>query len=262
MATTDPTPERMATIYVLCDSREADPIKRVRYVGRTVRTVDTRLRHHWRYTNGEGGEGHRAAWMRSVVAGGGEVILSVVAVVPASQMDAAEMEHVAKYRALGCDLTNKTDGGGGSFGYRATDETRRKLSVSHRGQQSHLGIPQSEETRAKLRAANLGKKASQETCDKISAALRGHIVSPEVRAKISLSHRGIGLGLHMTDEARRNHAEACRVGKRAKLSWASVATIRALHAGGGLTHRSIGHAFGVSGPVIANIVNLRTWISA
>ncbi len=207
MAAPDPT--RLATIYVLCDSRIADPIARVRYVGRTVKPVAARLRRHKHDANVGRIHDRRSLWWRSVVAGGGSVTLEVIAQVSIIDMHAAEVAAIATYRSLGCDLTNSTEGGGGILGYRPSAATREKLRLSHLGKQSHLGHRHTVETRARLRALSLGVRPSAETRHKMSesakAVLRdpavrerrrqgrlGHVASPEARANMSKARRGEG----------------------------------------------------------------------
>ena len=74
-------------------------------------------------------------------------------------------------------LTNLTDGGEGIFGFKFSDDSRKKLSISQRNKK-----PISEETRIKMRNATLsrdsgltlrGKKQSQETRLKRSKSLTG-----------------------------------------------------------------------------------------
>jgi hypothetical protein len=64
-------------------------------------------------------------------------------------------------------LRNKSDGGDGSS-----------------------GAVRSEETREKLRQANLGKKKPKEVGEKISKALTGRKLSEEMRAKLRAGHKG------------------------------------------------------------------------
>lgn len=63
-----------------------------------------------------------------------------------------------------------------------TPEGRAKLSATSRA--LRLGVPRSEETKLKLSAANMGKKASAESRAKQSAALKGRTRPPEVMARI------------------------------------------------------------------------------
>lgn len=65
------------------------------------------------------------------------------------------------------------------------------LDLSQPMSKSHKGIPLSDETKQKLRIANLGKKLSEETKQKISDANKGKINSEEHRKNISKAKKGI-----------------------------------------------------------------------
>lgn len=66
----------------------------------------------------------------------------------------------------------------------------------------------SDETKAKIRAKALGRKASEETKRKISEAGKGRITSPETKAKISAYHKG-----RIRSEA---HSKALSISKKGK----------------------------------------------
>lgn len=127
-------------------------------------------------------------------------------------------------------LRNKTNGGDGISGLVHTEESKRKMSESHKGENNHFyGKSHSQETKDKLSAlkkgkymgdenpmfgknhsqetkdkiGNLkkgkyvgnknpmfGKTHSQEARDKISEANTGRVVSIEVRKKMSELHKG------------------------------------------------------------------------
>src|ERR1019366_7352218 len=72
---------------------------------------------------------------------------------------------------LGC-LLNLTDGGeSGPCGYKASAETRRKMSLAHKGRVGFwMGKTPSEATRAKQSFALKGRKKSAETRKNMSAA--------------------------------------------------------------------------------------------
>lgn len=61
-----------------------------------------------------------------------------------------------------------------NLGIKYSEESRRKLSESHKGKSSRgKGYSLSEETKGKIRTANLGKTVSVETKTKISLAMSG-----------------------------------------------------------------------------------------
>jgi hypothetical protein len=78
-------------------------------------------------------------------------------------------------------LRNKSDGGDGASGAIRSDETREKL-----------------------RQANLGKKRHKEVGEKISKALFGRKLSEEMKAKLRAGHRG----RTCTEEHKRNVSKA------------------------------------------------------
>lgn len=75
-----------------------------------------------------------------------------------------------------------------------TDESRAKMSASHKGLRK--GVPLSMETKAKMSLAQMGNKKnlghhhSPETCARISAAQKGKAIPLETRAKLSAACMG------------------------------------------------------------------------
>lgn len=106
-------------------------------------------------------------------------------------------------------IENGTDGGATTFG-PLTEEVKRKISQAQKGKVISAETKEKikaarakqknvrtkgewqfpEESKQKLRDANLGKKQSKETIEKRRARLIGHIVTEETRQKLSKSHTG------------------------------------------------------------------------
>lgn len=149
----------------------------------------------------------------------------------------AEKRWIAKLRAEGHPLTNRSPGGDGSRYYVPSPETCERIAASKRGvprpdwarakmSASHLarertpeeleharqlglawkGKKRSAETRAKMSAAKLGKKRDPETIAKMSASAKGRVMSPETRAKISAAKKG----KLKSEETKARMAEATR----------------------------------------------------
>jgi hypothetical protein len=118
-----------------------------------------------------------------------------------------------KYLGTGI-LRNKTNGGEGSSGCIASEETKRKISQANIGRivtqttrdkisKANTGKTHSEETKRKLSEINKGKKISkehlqklqkglltEETKRKLSQARKGKKLSDETRKKLSELHKG------------------------------------------------------------------------
>lgn len=159
-------------IYVLCDPRESDPIKRVRYVGKT-NDLKVRYRFH-RY---ESANTHKARWFSSILKLGLKPLMEVIeSGDDDTKWENAEREQIARHRKLGCNLTNATDGGEGVKGMGA--DARAKIGAAHRGK------IMSPESRALMSMQRLGKKHSPEHREKLAEANRAR------RGAISLANKG------------------------------------------------------------------------
>lgn len=164
-------------VYGYADPRDGA----LRYVGKSS-TGLTRLKQF-------GSHGHRCGnWIKKLATQGlRPKILVLDALSPdasAEDLNGAEVYAIRKYRRLGCDLTNLTDGGDGPMrGRKFSDEHKAKIAaanrVSMKGNQNFAGKRHSPETIAKMRAAKLGKPRSDETKAKISASKIGQPQSAE-----------------------------------------------------------------------------------
>jgi len=223
-----------ATIYALCDSRESDPVKRVRYVGQTRIVLAQRLRRHW-VTALAGAKEHRAVWMRSVRCAGGDVLIVAIDCVPSADADSAETAHIARYRALGCDLTNRTDGGRGRRSWEVSPETRRKMSESAQRRGAH-----SPEMYQRVGSILKASAAHQAHMRRMHERNRGVTRTPEQRARISQSLRGEANGQNV-------------------LTWAMAALIREKYAAGAVQIH-LAREFGCSPATIHGVVHGHRWI--
>lgn len=145
-------------IYGLVDPRTL----LVRYVGKSSSGMRRPRAHKYRLKGT-----HRAHWVRSLLGLGlmYEIVI-LESVESAELLNESECWWIA-YGHLSCwPLTNHTEGGEGTTGYRASAETRAKLSALHKGR------IKSPETRALL-----------------AEVARRWIRTPEIRAKMAASAR-------------------------------------------------------------------------
>lgn len=107
-----------------------------------------------------------------------------------TEQDALAIEKllIAIYKGFGIKLANLTEGGDNppsQLGKKRSEETRKKLSESHKGNASSWkGKRASEETRKKLSESHMEISPSKETRKKLSEALKGRKRSEETLKKI------------------------------------------------------------------------------
>lgn|SRR5574337_23712 len=128
-------------------------------------------------------------------------------------------------KRMNIGLTNKTDGGEGVSGLAHTDQTKQKMSESHKG------MKYSDSHCQAIREALLkkGHKPSQAAIDKGNDARRGKPLSDEHRAKLSALRSGEGnprFGKMLDEETKAKIAKSL-TGK--KLSVATKAKMQAAH---------------------------------
>lgn len=214
-------------VYGLCA-----PNGELRYVGQSV-NPSRRLKLHRNSKE----KTHCGNWLRSVRASGGKVELFMIeefsglsgqALIDA--MNESESHHIAYFKMVGCNLTNRSPGGvlRGS-GYRPTEETRKKMSASHMGHASTrtpegdekiklalMGKTHTEEWKAAASGRNSGagnpqwgKKRSEEAKAKTRAALSKHERTEEHKKNIleAASRR-------WTPEARQRQSEIMAARRR------------------------------------------------
>jgi group I intron endonuclease len=122
------------------------------------------------------------------------------------QLNEREIHHIAMHRARGL-CYNMTDGGDGTRGRIASNETRQKMSAAKKNM--------SEETRRKIGDARRGSILSDETRRKMSEAKKGTTFSDESRRKMSEANKRRP---PITDETRRKLSEAKKGKRRAPFS--------------------------------------------
>jgi len=148
-----------------------------------------------------------------------------------AEMDLKEKEIIKMMNSKAPFGYNLTDGGEGSSGFKHSDESRAKMSLSHKGISlsdehkkkislsgrglkrsletrmkisvakkkqvpSFLGRKHTEETKKKMRMAHLGKKMSEEVCRHNGDLKRGKTLSAEHKAKISISLIKHNMAMH------------------------------------------------------------------
>lgn len=160
MADDDCRTDRRATeIYALCEPDTGE----VRYIGKTACGISRRLCEHISNSKRRLYNGHFFNWLNVLVAKGQKPkTLILETVLAGGDWAASERKWISHYREMGARLTNATEGGEGVTG--------RKW------------VPNAE-SRARMAAAQLGRKASLETRVKRSESLRKFYLDPEQMRK-------------------------------------------------------------------------------
>ncbi|KKN64636.1 hypothetical protein LCGC14_0489660 [marine sediment metagenome] len=165
------------------------------YVGQTVKTLKHRLRKHRSLAEGR--------FQNSAIAGavrkyGIDAFESCVIAIASSQreLDALEIRHIAEQGTIAPNGYNLLAGGSGgrvhhkdtreklrkaATGRKASDETRRKMSESNKGDKNGFyGRKHSEETKLKMRV----HKRTPEHAAKLGSAKAGTVLTQEHKTKI------------------------------------------------------------------------------
>lgn len=153
----------MTRLYFLSDGDGP-----VRYVGKTVQTLEARLSSH--RSTARRRDDHRARWVRSAA----DLRINLIDEVSGDGC-AEEIALIASLKSLGARLTNCTRGGEGASGRVPSAETRERIRSKLIGRK---GPAKSAETRAKLSTANKGRKKSPESIEKHRQALLGRKNGP------------------------------------------------------------------------------------
>jgi group I intron endonuclease len=210
----------------------ADPITfEVRYVGKANDPYRRYCEHliDKKHT-------HKTSWIRSLLKRGLLPIRQILEECDKTEWEKKERDWIAFEKRCGCQLTNTAEGGIASLGMKGkrhsektkrimslhsslrgkhslfrnkhhSEETKNKISQSHKGLKPWLGKHHTEETKTKIGESHRGIKISEVTRLKMKKSHTGHKHTEEHKKKISLSQKGraptIGFsGRHHSEETK------------------------------------------------------------
>lgn len=187
--------DRKWVIYTLSHPHTGE----VRYVG--VTHGKTRLAEHIYATKRE--RNHRACWIRALQTEGLRPNMVVIEEGVGASWNEREKFWIADFRTRGVRLTNSTDGGEGTLGWRPTAEQRAR--IAERTKAAHTGRVRTKEARANMRAGQLRRIEEErsighvrkmpprtyETLARMSAAQKGRKASPSARDNMSKAHSNV-----------------------------------------------------------------------
>lgn len=131
-------------IYTLEDDKNE-----VRYVG-VSKNPQKRLYQHIHRAKSGIEKNHKSKWIKSLLKKDQQPLMRIIDSVPFDEWITKEIFYIKKYKELGCNLVNLTDGGEGTHGH--------KLSQKHK---------------EKLRKISTGRIPSQAQIDKMKKIMKG-----------------------------------------------------------------------------------------
>jgi len=177
-------------IYTLSDGKE------IRYVGKT-KNIEKRYKEHIRESKQI--KTYKERWVNSVLRNGGTIFIESLEIVDESLANESEIFWINQLKYWGFNLVNTTKGGdGGSpmLGKNHNEETKKKMSETHKGKTVII----LEETKKKISEKLKGRilyKMTEEIKKKISEKLKGRKtpwmekpLSEETKKKISELKKG------------------------------------------------------------------------
>lgn len=185
---------RTVYIYALRDPRDGA----FRYIGKTARPVDLRLKEHLREP---AGKHRRSRWIQKLKRLGLKPEVVVLEQIEGAwPWQESERYWIAFAKAQGWDLVNSTAGGEGVE--NLTADARARIATTWKGRKHRP------ETIAKLKAARALRKTSDATRAKMSAAMRGREIT--WAAKIAVAVR------KLSPEQRESILRRLEAGERVK----------------------------------------------
>src|SRR6266568_2201171 len=114
-------------VYALVDPRDLT----VRYVGKSTVGLARPQNHRQECKLSRDPNTHKVNWIRLLVRVGltYDVVVLDECDSPA-ELSATERFYISFFRAMGCDLLNRTDGGDGLCGLKHSEETRRRMVLA------------------------------------------------------------------------------------------------------------------------------------
>jgi group I intron endonuclease len=206
---------RKVKIYTLSDPTTLE----IRYIGKTVQTLQRRLDGHIMSAIRDRETSHKCNWIKQLYKNDLFPIIEAIEEIEETNWESIEQYWIAQFKAWNFTLLNMTDGGTGNKGqfyseerrqkvkdslknFKHTEEAKRKISIGR------TGIKLSEITKEKIRQINLGKKQSQETkAKRYKPVLKFSKQGDFIEEYLSLQHAALANNAH------RGAIQNCCVGR-------------------------------------------------
>ena len=166
------------------------------YIGQTQRTLRSRVQYHKHSNKFPIGKAIKKYGFENFA-------VSVIDYAYTKQeLDEKEQFWIRIYNSKAPNGYNLTDGGEGREGYSLSDETKRKLSLFHKGRKTGKQSPELIEKRI---SKIIGRKNSPETIVKMREAAKNRKpISEETKHKMSLKARARGVAKELIENLKRS----------------------------------------------------------
>lgn len=115
----------MVNIYLL----KCPITQEVRYVGKTIKSLNRRLSDHLWAKN----KSHKTSWIISLTKQNLKPLIELIEIVEETVWQEREIYWIKFYKDLGANLCNHTIGGEGQHGAKRSNETKKLMSNAHVG---------------------------------------------------------------------------------------------------------------------------------
>jgi mRNA-degrading endonuclease YafQ of YafQ-DinJ toxin-antitoxin module len=131
---------------------------------------------------------HKNNWIKQLIALELRPLIEVIEYVDITDIFLRERHWISFYRNDGHNLTNTTDGGDGSFGYKMNKESVQKSLDTRR---SNGSLKRSNECRKRISLSQKGKKHSEEQTEYVANLLRKRILQCDLDHNVVKEWKGI-----------------------------------------------------------------------
>jgi group I intron endonuclease len=165
-----------------------DPItNEIRYVGKTKNSITKRLYEHLTVRNLKSNN-HKNNWIKQLLKSNNKPKIEVLEVVNEDNWIPKEIYWIKFLKENGCNLTNTSDGGEGSFGYKMTKESIEKSLNTRKANNT---LKRSDECKNLISKSKLGKKLSKEHIESVASKLRKKILQYDLNGSLIKEWEGI-----------------------------------------------------------------------
>lgn len=113
-------------ITTIIYSLEDPDTNEIRYIGKTVKSLPSRLTNHI-YT-AKKINNHRCNWIKSIVKKGKKPLIKIIDSCDWKESAELEIYWITQFKNWGFNLVNSTEGGEGNLGFKLSKERRDKLT--------------------------------------------------------------------------------------------------------------------------------------